>query len=198
MSHPDMLTALRPVVYSLQRMNVRYFVGGSVASSVYGVGRTTLDVDLVAELSLEQIAPLVEDLKDAFYISENMIRDAVKRQSCFNVIHLGTMFKVDIFIPKTRQFDRYAISRIRKDTLGFDESEMEVFVASPEDVILNKLDWYRKGDEVAQRQWDDVIGVMKIQKKTLDFDYLQKWAGELNVSDLLERVISEASLNDSH
>lgn len=192
MSHPDLLTALRPVVLSLQSMNVRYYVGGSVASSVYGVGRTTLDVDLVAELSLEQIAPLVEDLKETFYISENMIRDAVKRRSCFNVIHLETMFKVDIFIPKNRQFDRSAISRIRKDTLGFGDSELDTYVASPEDVILNKLEWYRKGDEVAQRQWDDVIGVLKIQAKNLDFDYLQKWAADLKISDLLERVISEA------
>ena len=198
MSHPDLLTALRPVVISLQRMNVRYYVGGSVASSVYGVGRTTLDVDLVAELSLEHIASLVEDLKDAFYISENMVRDAVKHQSCFNVIHLETMFKVDIFIPKTRQYDRSAIRRIRKDTLGFGDSELETYVASPEDVVLNKLEWYRKGDEVAQRQWDDVIGVLKIQAKNLDFDYMQKWAEELNVSDLLDRAISEASLNDSH
>ena len=151
-----------------------------------------LDVDLVAEMSLQQIAPLVEDLKETYYISDNMVRDAVKRQSCFNVIHLETMFKVDIFIPKTRNYDRSAISRIRMDTLGFGDSELDSYVASPEDVILNKLEWFRKSDEVAQRQWDDVIGVLKIQEKNLDFDYLQKWAEELNVSDLLHRAISEA------
>jgi hypothetical protein len=121
-----------------------------------------------------------------------MVRDAVKRQSCFNLIHLETMFKVDIFIPKTRNYDRSAISRIRMDTLGFGDSELDSYVASPEDVILNKLEWFRKSDEVAQRQWDDVIGVLKIQEKNLDFDYLQKWAEELNVSDLLHRAISEA------
>ena len=189
MTTPDLLTALAPVVAQLERMRVRYFVSGSVASSVYGVARTTLDIDLVADLRRQHVEPFVASLQAEYYVSDSMIREAIANRSCFNVIHLATMFKVDVFVLKEREFDQLSLQRIRRDTIGDETAQLEVTVASPEDVILNKLEWYKKGDEVSQRQWQDAIGVLKVQREQLDFDYLRKWSVELALTELLERAL---------
>lgn len=188
------IEALRPVVDWLERQGVRHYVGGSVASSVYGVVRTTLDVDLVADLAQEHVAPLVEALRGDYYVSSGMISDAIRRRSCFNVIHLGTMFKVDVFALKDRPYDRAALGRIREDTLDPDEPGRVYLLASPEDVILNKLEWFRLGDEVSERQWGDAMGVLKVQQGRLDEAYLDRWANELGVADLLERARKAAEM----
>ncbi|HUS38375.1 MAG TPA: hypothetical protein VMX74_02945, partial [Pirellulales bacterium] len=177
----DLFQALVPVLQSLEKLNVVYFVGGSVASSAYGLPRTTIDVDLVAELKAKHVGGLVAALADTFYISESMIHDAIQRHSCFNLIHLETMYKVDIFVAKNRPFDQSASSRITREEIGEPGEALHVWLASAEDVILNKLEWYRLGDEVSERQWLDVLGVLKVQRDRLDLTYLRRWAAELNV-----------------
>jgi len=121
-----------------------------------------------------------------------MILDPIARRSCFNVIHLATMFKVDVFVLKDRPYDRTAFARIRRDTLTPDEPGAEVFLASPEDVVLNKLEWFRLGDAVSERQWRDAVGVLKVQKDRLDRPYLARWASHLGLTDLLEQAWREA------
>ena len=133
-----------------EQLGVKHYVGGSVASSVHGVARTTLDADLVAAMREEHVDALMAGLADTFYASEPAIRAAVKKQSSFNVIHLPTMFKVDVFIAKNRPFDESALQRTRLDTLGEDE-QLRAYVASPEDVILSKLEWYRLGGSTGVR-----------------------------------------------
>jgi len=190
-SSSEMLDALRPVVSTLQRLGVKHFIGGSVASSVHGVARTTLDVDLIADLHESHIEELMRALSERFYVSEPMIRAAIVNSSCFNLVHLATSFKVDVFVPKNRPYDQIAMERIRPETIG-EEGGIETWVATPEDVILSKLEWYRLGDEISDRQWFDVLTVLRIQQEQLDLAYLHRWAENLGVSDLLERALAEA------
>jgi len=186
------LEALLPVIEALRRLGVPYYLGGSLASSLYGVARTTLDADLVADLGLAHVAPLVSALQGAYYVDAGMIAEAITRKSCFNVIHLATMFKVDVFVLKDRPYDRTALGRTRQDSLTPEEPGAEVLLAAPEDIILNKLEWFRSGDEVSGRQWHDAVGVLKVQKDHLDRGYLARWAAELGLTDLLQRAWREA------
>jgi hypothetical protein len=188
----DMLTAVRPVVAALERLGVPFHVGGSVASSAHGAGRSTQDIDLVAELRPEHIGPLAAALQGEFYVSASMMASAVPREPCFNLIHLRTMFKVDVFVLKRRPFDQTAFRRVRRGRIGLPDDELEVPVAAPEDIVLNKLEWFRLGGEVSERQWLDVLGVLKVQGPLLDSDYLRGWAQELGVADLLDRALAEA------
>lgn len=192
MVSPDVLAAVTPVVEALERLDVAYYLGGSIASSAHGVARSTLDVDLVAELEGRHVQPFVDALKAAYYVDAAMIADAISRKSCFNVIHLATMFKVDVFAVKERDYDRVALGRIRRDTLAAESAGGEFFLASAEDVVLNKLEWFRLGDEVSRRQWNDAVGVLRVQHATLDRAYLSRWAVELGIDDLLERAWEEA------
>src|SRR5438552_6748490 len=103
MSESDILLALTPVVEALEGLGVRYHIGGSLASSAHGIGRSTADADLVADLRSEHARPLTNLLQDDYYVDEEMILDAISRRSTFNVIHLETMLKVDVFIlPASR------------------------------------------------------------------------------------------------
>jgi hypothetical protein len=189
----DLLAALTPVVEELERLGVKHYVGGSAVSSNYGVARATLDVDLVADLSQQHVTALVEALRADYYVDARMISEAIARQSCFNAIHIPTSFKVDVFVVKNRPYDRMALQRIRKDSLDDEQPAQLFFQASPEDIILSKLEWYRLGDEVSDSQWRDVLGVLRVQHDALDRPYLQKWAPELGLTDLLEKAWKEAN-----
>jgi len=175
----------------LEELGVPYLIGDSLASTLYGMVRSTQDSDIVAEMRPEHVQSFVAALQNDFFIDEEMIADAVKTNSSFNIIHRDTMFKVDVFIPHPRPFLQSQISRAQKQTFSL-ESEVSAKFASPEDTILSKLEWYRMGGEVSDRQWRDILGVLKTRAGELDIDYLRKWAGELKVSDLLERVLNEA------
>lgn len=188
----DAITAMVPVVRQFERLGVRYYIGGSVASSFYGLARSTLDVDLVADLRPEHVAPLAAALQETYYVSPQTMARAVASKSCFNLIYLPTSFKIDVFVLKDRPYDQEAIRRIRQDTFGPEWHGDPFFVASPEDVILAKLEWFRLGDEVSDRQWRDILEVMRTQAASLDQDYLVKWAAELGVTDLRERAWNEA------
>jgi hypothetical protein len=180
------------VTQTLARLGIPYAVGGSLASSLHGVMRSTLDVDIVADLQAEHIQPLVEALSKEFYADDEMMRDAIEHQSSFNLIHYETAFKVDIFIRKSRPFDQMQLDRRRLSVIANNPEEC-VYVTSPEDTILAKLEWYRMGGQVSDRQWRDIIGVLKTRAGELELEYLRKWAAELNVGDLLERALREAS-----
>jgi len=180
------------VTQVLDDLGVPYFIGGSLASAVHGVVRTTMDVDLVAALEPGHIAPFVARLGEAFYAEEGMIRDAVNRHGSFNVIHLESMFKVDVFVYKGRPFERVQFERRVLQSLS-QNPPRAAYVTTAEDIILAKLEWYRQGGEISERQWRDVLNVVKVQGEVLDTDYLRHWAVQLNVGDLLERVLEEAS-----
>jgi len=175
----------------LEKLGVPYLIGGSLASTLYGMVRTTQDSDIVAKMRLEHLQPFVTALQGEFYVDDEMIAESIQHNSSFNIIHRETMFKVDVFIPRPRPFLRSQLARAQKQTFTFD-TEVSAKFASPEDTILSKLEWYRMGGEVSDRQWRDILGVLKTRAGELDLDYLRKWAGELKVSDLLERAMKDA------
>ena len=177
----------------LDTLGIPYAIGGSLSSAVHGVMRATMDVDLVADLDQEHVEPLAQALGDAFYADAGMMHDAVRHHSSFNVIHLETMFKVDVFVAKPRAFDRAQLARRQLHLLS-EEPERRAYVTSAEDVVLAKLDWYRMGGEVSDRQWRDALGVLKVQGERLDRAYLKQMAADLGVSDLLSQALLDAGM----
>lgn len=189
---PEPIAVTLIVVEALEKLNVPYFIGGSLASAVQGVSRATMDADLIAELNEGHILPFTRSLGDAFYFDTETIRAAVHQHGTFNLIHFKTMFKVDIFVSKGRPFDKAQLSRRTRHNL-IAGSDASAYLASPEDTILAKLDWYRKGGEVSDRQWQDIIGILRVQRGRLDDAYLRYWASQLDVMDLLTRANRDAT-----
>ena len=175
-----------------EKLGIPYLIGGSLASALYGMVRTTQDSDIIAEMCPEHIQSFVSSLQNEFFIDEEMIADSIQRNSSFNIIHRDTMFKVDVFIPRPRPFQKSQLARAQRQSFDL-ESEVSANFASAEDTILSKLEWYRLGGEVSERQWRDILGVLKTIAGGLDLDYLHKWALELKVSDLLERALKEST-----
>ncbi len=193
MMAPDLLAALTPVIEIFERLGVRYLIGGSVASSLCGVARSTLDVDLVVDLADRHVGPFAASLADAYYVEESAVREAVRRRDSFNVIHLDTMMKIDVFVLRRDEYEQEAIGRGQEHRLEEGGEGRRFLVGSPEDVILHKLAWFRSSGESSGRQWRDVLGVLAIQGESLDREYLVRWATYLNIGDLLDRAFEAAS-----
>jgi hypothetical protein len=167
--------AFAALLATLDRMGIPYEVGGSVASSAHGIPRTTLDVDLVVDLKPANI-------------------EAFARGRAANVIHLGSVWKFDLFPLRSDEYSRTEFARRapRRIATGGGES-IECSLASVEDTILRKLEWYRAGGEASERQWNDLRGVTRAATGRLDLDYLRRWAAYLKVSDLVEKLLAEQS-----
>jgi hypothetical protein len=179
---------------TFERLGVSYLVGGSLASSLHGLPRATQDVDLVAALEPEHVPALVAALRGSFYLDEPAIRAAVRQRTSFNVIHLGTLLKADVFVAGSDAATRSEFERRQRYRVAVDPPQ-ELVLASPEDTIAQKLHWFRLGDEVSERQWSDALGVLKVAGGRLDFAYLRRTAALLGVQDLLERILTEVGMN---
>ena len=176
----------------LDQLGISYHVGGSVASSWYGQPRSTADLDVVIEADAAQLAALADALRSEFYVSAEAMAEALAEQRSFNAIELDGPFKVDFFIRGSRPFDREEFQRARAQPLGSAESET-IRLKSPEDLILRKLEWFRLGGEVSDHQWQDALGVLRAMRGHLDGSYLERWARDLGISDLLARARKEAT-----
>lgn len=191
---PLQITQLVAEVF--ERLQIQYLVGGSVASSLHGIPRATQDVDLVANIEHAHIQHIVKALEDDFYVSANAIDQAITHCSAFNIIHLATMLKVDIFIPGEDPTSQEEMARREKYQV-LEEPLTELYLASAEDIILHKLHWFQLGSGISERQWNDVIGVLQVKNRDLDFAYLERKAKDLGVSKLLAQAIEVAQL-ESH
>jgi len=187
----DLIQATREIIAALDSLKIAYCVGGSLASSIHGIPRATIDGDVVAVLALRHCRPLHDALLPAFVVSHGAIVQALQNESSFNAIHRESLAKVDVFVPKSHPWYQSQIERRQLIPFGT-EPGAPVFVSTPEDTILAKLDWYRLGGGVSDRQWGDVLGVIKVQAESLDMAYLRKWAAELSLSDLLERAFRDS------
>lgn len=187
---PDLVAAAEPVLAALRDLGVRHYVGGSIASSAHGVARASIDADVVAELRPEHADRLISRLRDGYYVPEARVQEAIGRKASFNVIHLETMLKVDIFVSRDRPFDRRAMERARPVS---GEGSPAFPLASAEDTVLAKLEWFRRGGEVWDRQWADILGVLRASGASLDEAYLEEGARELGVLDLLTRARGQAA-----
>ena len=185
------MSALLGVVAVFEKLGVRYLLGGSLASSLHGVARYTNDFDFSALLLPAHAREFVALTSGAYYVDEEAVMEAIRRGASFNLIHQGTFDKVDIF-TKNGAWERREHQRAVRVPLT--EAGIEVVVSSPEDIVLRKLDWYRQGGGVSDRQWGDVLGVLKLQGEHFDRAYATEQAAELGVQDLLARALDEAGI----
>ena len=189
----DLDVAFRLLVEALDRLQIPFYVVGSVASSAYGVIRTTNDVDLIAGIEPRHVASLVAKLGREFYADPDMIHEALRTGRAFNLIHYASSYKFDIFPIGPDPYQQIQFERVVRRPISLGGSEpFEVPLASAEDTLLSKLAWYRAGGEVSERQWSDIRGIVEVQRERLDRPYLTRWAAHLGVADLLDRAMAYA------
>jgi len=187
----EILDVLQRIVSKLDELGIPYMVSGSAASSFYAFVRTTQDGDLVVSLDLDQVERFASAFAPEFYLDRASIRRALQMGGSFNLIHLESSLKIDFFPLRKRSFSQNEFSR-RQPRLLLKESSVPALVATAEDTILAKLEWFRAGGEVSENQWRDVMGILKVQAGSLDLAYLKRWARNLHVEDLLEKALTAA------
>jgi len=191
MSEPEEYLALKELTDALDDLKIVYAIGGSIASSLYGKVRFTQDADITVAAFGDKAEQLYNVLKDSFYVGKDTMYQAISNRSSFNIIHLKSAFKVDIFIQKDDDFHRQLFVRRRKVKL--DESIDHLFdIVSAEDIILLKLQWYQSAGCISERQWSDVLGVLAVQSESLDMKYLSTCSEKLGLGDILQKAIDEA------
>lgn len=185
----DPIRVVKKVTDVLDELGIRYLIGGSLASSLHGVPRATQDVDIVADFSESQIEKLNILLSNSFFIDIEMVKDAIRRRSSFNIIDKEDFFKIDFFVQK--EDDLSVTEMDRRVLYHLAESDNQaIYICSPEDIIAQKLSWYRLGGGVSERQWNDALNVVKVQKGRLDGKYLHEVCRKRRVSDLLEKLLT--------
>ena len=177
----------------LDSLGIPYLVGGSLASTFHGEPRSTLDVDVALHLAAGDVDALLAALGADFYVDRVLVLEAVERRRSFQLLHLATMVKVDCYVrPRTGQHaEEMRRARPRALRTG---SRRAVRLASAEDVVLRKLAWFQDSGCVSDRQWRDVLGILKVAGAGLDREYLARWSRELGVEALLARARRESGL----
>ncbi|MEQ1701182.1 MAG: hypothetical protein ABMA25_13800 [Ilumatobacteraceae bacterium] len=174
----------------LERIDVPWVIGGSVAGSLIGEPRSTLDIDMAIRLTMAQAEPLVRTVEEEFYVSLDMVRSAVEHSSSFNLLHFASAMKVDLFVLGTGELDTRQMDRRQRIQAGGD-APVAVWTTAPDDLVLRKLTWFRAGGEISDRQWRDVVGILTTQGERLDRGSLQQLADQIGVGDLLARALRD-------
>ena len=193
MRQPNLWEVAAVVADELGRLSVPYVVGGSVASMLHGEPRLTNDVDIAAVVRDAHVAPLVSALHGPFYIDAELLRSAIRRRGIFNVIHIRSANKVDVHVLEPTPFEASQLERAVPAPPGR-ELDARIRIASPEDIVLQKLLWYRKSEGVLERQLRDIAGVLKLQGARLELRYMRTWAQQLDLGELLEEQLRLADL----
>ena len=191
MAEPEEYLVLKQLADTLDDFKIDYAIGGSIASSLYGKVRFTQDADITVAAFGDKAEQLYNELKESFYIGKDAMYQAISNRSSFNIIHLKSAFKIDIFVQKDDDFHRQIFLRRRKVKL--DESIEHLFdIVSAEDIILLKLQWHQSAGCISDRQWSDVLGVLAVQSQALDMKYLRSCSEKLDLGDILQKAISES------
>lgn len=185
----DPIAIALSVARVFETLGIASTIGGSIASSFAGEPRSTVDIDFVAALDESQIPALVNALSEDFYVDEASLRRAVQTHTSTNLIHQATQLKVDIFVAGGTPLDQEQLKRRQEVDLG---SGRRLYVHPPEDILLQKLRWYRRGGEISDRQWRDILGIIRVQGPHLDREYLARNAATLDVADVLKRALKES------
>jgi hypothetical protein len=173
----------------LDALGVAWVTGGSIASSVHGEPRSTQDVDMVVALLLRHVTLFAEAIGRDYYVDVDAMRLAVTLGTSFNAVHFASAIKVDFFVAGDDPFEAERLrTRQRIETPGG-----ALYVDTAEHTLLRKLEWYRRGGEISERQWRDVQAIARIQGDRLDLEHLRFWAARLGVMDLLERVVLDTA-----
>ncbi len=175
---------LRRIVEVLERLEIPYLVTGATASMAYGEPRLTNDIDIVADMKEGRIKEFVKAFpSDEFYLSEEAIHDAILHRGQFNMIHPSSGLKVDVIIKEDSAFDNSRFSRIRRI---FPAESYQANFASPEDVIIKKMEYYKEGG--SEKHLRDITGILKISGEAVDRRYIREWAERLDLVEIWEAV----------
>ncbi len=192
MNAPEIIQAITPLVDVFERLSIPYYIGGSVASSIHGRRRATQDVDIIAAIQRHHIQTLIKLLENEYYIDGDMIKDAIRHQSSFNLLHNDTGVKVDVFVLKTSAFAQHELSRAQEEVI--EPGTRPFYFATPEDIILNKLSWWKMGGGTSTRQWNDIVEVIRHKATILDLSYLRQSAPSVDVTAILEQALTDAGI----
>jgi len=191
----DLLDALLSIKTIFEVLNVRYYIKGAVALSLYGMQRATFDIDFVAHLEPELFNGVISLLKAACYVDEETIKNAIEKKTDFEAIHLDSLLKINISLAQNTTRDKMIESRLLNHIVEVNYPSINV--ASPEDIIITQLQEYKANGEVADDQWNDILGVLKVQGETLDSTYLGYWTSEISLAHLLINAYFDAGLTNS-
>jgi hypothetical protein len=187
----DSLDVALRVAAALEAIGCDYFLGGSVASSLHGEPRATNDIDFVVAMRPQRVEAFAKQLGPDFEVDTDMLRDALVHGSCANIFYLPLVTKIDLFALGASRYDELEFQRRQKVRVRLTGETL--YVKAPEDTVLRKLMWYRAGGEESAKQWRDIVEVLRISGDKLDHEYLQRWAKELRVEDLLDKARTEAA-----
>lgn len=184
----ELARQLHPILESL---SIPYYVTGGVASIAYGEPRTTRDLDLVIQIEPMDITRLSNVLEqEGFYCPPSSIEDIqIGRGRTLSITHTETILNADIVVSQNTNFDQSKMER--RQLVEVDENT-SIWLASPEDIVLAKLLWGRQSQ--SEKQWRDVLGVLKVQEENLDYGYLNLWSEDLGLSELLDQALQEAGI----
>src|SRR5450432_258053 len=186
----EVIEALLPLIQAFDQLGISYYIGGSVSSSLHGLPRRTQDVDVIVDIPPAQVHSLFQLLQNEYYLDEQALDDSVRRSFPYNVLHLKTMMKVDLIPLKRRAFTQEEARRAQSQVLEMGTPPLKV--ATAEDALLTKLEWFEMGGRSSSRQWNDILGIIRQQGTALDLVYLRQWADSLSVHVLLEQALTDA------
>ena len=193
-SEPDVLVALNSITTLLASQRIPYYVGGSLASSIYGMPQLMRDLDVVADLQAIHIPLLIPLLQESYYANAQEMYDAAQQHTFFSIYHLDTLLKIDVVIPENSLFEEGVYNRLQWQRL--DELSYQIPLPSSEDIVLIKLVLHKEYEIFPDDQWNDILGVLKVQRPNLDVAYLEKWALHFKVTQLLEQALVDAGVKD--
>ncbi|MBV6506143.1 MAG: hypothetical protein ILNGONEN_01714 [Syntrophorhabdaceae bacterium] len=177
------------VTKRLEALKIPHFIQGGIASIIYGEERLTNDADIVIRSLPFHIQRFVQAFENDFVVSVEAVQDALNKHYAFNIIHIETAFKIDFYpVTDADEMEISAFARRQAHDIGAGE----IWLASAEDVVLAKLHWFRKGGEVSEKQWRDILGILKVQGSKIDFTYLEPMAARFGLADLLQRAREDA------